>query len=61
MTVFTELEEEIECPSCSAEFIVHWDPEGVNDRPVFCPFCGADLEDEDDEYIDDEDDYEDEE
>ena len=61
LTVFTELEEEIECPSCGAEFIVHWDPEGVNDRPVFCPFCGADLEDEDDEYIDDEDDQEDEE
>lgn len=56
MTLFSDVEEEIECPSCSVEFIVKWDSEAVRDFPCFCPFCGIDIEiDDEDDYIEEED------
>jgi len=56
MTLFSDLEEETECPSCGAEFIVKWDSEAVRDNPCFCPFCGFDIgiDDDEDDYIEEE-------
>ena len=49
MTVFTDVEEEIECPSCAVEFLVKWDSEVVPDLPKFCSFCGIEIEDEEED------------
>lgn len=52
MSVFTEIEEEIECPSCGNEFMVRWDADVIDDQPVFCPFCGVRYEDDEPEEFD---------
>ena len=58
MTVFTDVEEEIECPSCAVAFTVNWDSELVSDMPKFCSFCGIEIEDEEeDDYIEEEDEF----
>jgi hypothetical protein len=54
MTIFSDVEEEIECPSCGLEFVVKWDSELILEFPSFCSFCGIEIEDdeeEDDDYI----------
>ena len=58
MTVFTDVEEEIECPSCAVVFLTKWDSEFVSDLPKFCSFCGIEIEDEEeDDYIEEEDEF----
>ena len=59
MTVFSDLDEEIECPSCAVVFVVSWDSELSIDLPKFCSFCGIELEDDDEEedYIEVEDEF----
>ncbi len=54
---------EIECEDCQAEFEIRYS-EADNGEPVYCPFCGADLnyefDDKRDElYDEDEENYED--
>ncbi len=50
MTILDEIEEEVKCPSCGAEFVIKYDTQYVEDSPEWCPFCGAEIEDEEDEY-----------
>ena len=61
MTIFSDVEEEIECPSCAVVFVVSWDSELSIDLPKFCSFCGIELEDDDDDeegnYIEVEDEF----
>lgn len=53
-----KIQEECTCRFCENEFIITYDEEIVTDKISICPFCGEELEQE--EYIDDEDEYEDE-
>ena len=50
---------EIQCQDCQAEFEIKYD-ENENGDPMYCPFCGADIDydSDDDENEDDEIDYE---
>lgn len=56
------MSKEIECPDCGAVFIVDLIVEGEEaDKPKFCPFCGnedldGDEDDDDDDGYDDSDD-----
>lgn len=51
------MSKEYECKDCGAIFSVYTIEEGdESETPQFCPFCGGDdIESEDDEYGDDED------
>ena len=49
---------EIECEECKAEFEIRHN-EADNGDPVYCPFCGADLNYVWDEDCEEEEDYED--
>ena len=49
---------EIECEECKAEFEIRHN-EADNGDPVYCPFCGADLNYDWDEDSEEEEDYED--
>lgn len=55
MTILDEVEEDIKCPSCGAEYTIKYDTQYVEDKPQWCPFCGAEIEDDDDDYIDEDD------
>lgn len=59
MSILDEIEEDVKCPSCGSEFVIKYDTQYVEDKPQWCPFCGAEIEDEEDDYIDEEDDEED--
>ena len=56
MTILDEIEEEVKCPSCGAECVIKYDTQYVEDSPEWCPFCGAEIEDEEDEYIEEDED-----
>tara|TARA_A100001388_G_scaffold263811_1_gene234542 strand:- start:418 stop:630 length:213 start_codon:yes stop_codon:yes gene_type:complete len=53
---------ELECSECGAEYEIH-DINTSKNEPIYCPYCGADIdladieEDEHDELDYDEDDY----
>ena len=49
---------ELECDSCGAVYELIVDT-GEKNEPVYCPFCGSDIdiEDIDDEYSDIDDEY----
>ena len=49
---------EIECEECKADFEIRHN-EADNGDPVYCPFCGADLNYDWDEDSEEEEDYED--
>lgn len=51
------MNKEIECPDCGAVFIVDLIEEGdETDKPKFCPFCGSEHMDEDEDDDDGDDD-----
>lgn len=39
----TQVEEEIQCEHCDAEFTIQYDED--KNKLILCPFCGASLED----------------
>lgn len=51
-----KIKEEIYCQDCGAEFHISYNEE---DELVYCPFCGSDISDEEDDDWE-EDDWEDE-
>lgn len=49
-----------DCMNCESTFEMQYEKELVSaDYPQFCPFCGEIIEDITDEYIDEDDNFED--
>lgn len=42
------------CPECESEYKLVYDRTDTSGLSKFCPFCGADTEDEDDYNLEDE-------
>jgi hypothetical protein len=40
------IREEILCPDCEAEFLIEY----TSDKVSFCPFCGVDIDQDEDQY-----------
>ena len=43
---------ELECSECGAEYEIH-DINTSKNEPIYCPYCGADIDLEEEEEIDD--------
>ena len=39
----------LRCDDCEANYTVTWNDADGNIEPSFCPFCGVDLEDDDED------------
>lgn len=48
----------LECSSCGADYDLGYDPDESNTEPLYCPFCGEFLSNDDDEEFADEDEWE---
>ena len=48
------------CLECESDYYVHFIDAFVDGEPTHCPFCGSEVDDISEEYINEEDDNEDE-